>query len=214
MQSISFTWQAVAAASAEVIGFVLTGPTMPPDTDLTNHFLIAMPQLEDPNFFHTVTYICEHSDDGAMGIVINRPMELHLADIFEQLKIPIASEKVSEQPVYIGGPVQSDRGFVLHDSNSDWASTLRVTPQISVTTSLDILEAIAAGKGPEQNLVALGYASWGAGQLESELAQNAWLSGPAESDIIFKRASKERWQAAADLLGVDLNLLSSDAGHA
>lgn len=92
---------------------------MSPDTDLTNHFLIAMPQLEDPNFFHTVTYICEHSSDGAMGIVINRPMELNLADIFEQLKIPIASEKVSEQPVYIGGPVQSDRGFVLHDSNSE-----------------------------------------------------------------------------------------------
>ncbi|MES9939796.1 MAG: YqgE/AlgH family protein [Candidatus Thiodiazotropha sp. 6PLUC2] len=187
---------------------------MSPNTNLTNHFLIAMPQLEDPNFFHTVTYICEHSNDGAMGIVINRPMELHLADIFEQLKIPISTEKIAEQPVYTGGPVQSDRGFVLHDSDSDWASTLKVTTDISVTTSLDILEAIAAGKGPERNLVALGYASWGAGQLENEIAQNVWLSGPAETNIIFKRACKERWQAAADLLGIDLNLLSGDAGHA
>jgi putative transcriptional regulator len=187
---------------------------MRPETNLTNHFLIAMPRLEDPNFFHTVTYICEHSSDGAMGIVINRPMELHLADIFEQLKIPVSTQKIAEQPVYIGGPVQSDRGFVLHDSDSEWASTLRVTSEISVTTSLDILEAIAAGKGPGQNLVALGFASWAAGQLESELAQNAWLNGPANRDIIFNRASNERWQAAADLLGVDLNLLSGDAGHA
>ncbi|MEW7975575.1 MAG: YqgE/AlgH family protein [Candidatus Thiodiazotropha endolucinida] len=187
---------------------------MRPETNLTNHFLIAMPRLEDPNFFHTVTYICEHTSDGAMGIVINRPMDLHLADIFEQLEIQISTKDIAEQPVYIGGPVQSDRGFVLHESSTEWASTLKVTADISVTTSLDILEAIAAGKGPEHNLVALGYAGWGAGQLESELAQNAWLSGPAESDIIFNRASDERWQAAADLLGVDLNLLSGDTGHA
>jgi putative transcriptional regulator len=184
------------------------------ETNLTNHFLIAMPRLEDPNFFHTVTYICEHTTDGAMGIVINRPMDLHLADIFDQLEIQISANDVAEQPVYIGGPVQSDRGFVLHESSTKWASTLQVTAEISVTTSLDILEAIATGKGPRHNLVALGYAGWGAGQLESELAQNAWLSGPAKSEIIFNRASEERWQAAADLLGVDLNLLSGDTGHA
>ncbi|MEL0587462.1 MAG: YqgE/AlgH family protein [Candidatus Thiodiazotropha sp. (ex. Lucinoma kazani)] len=187
---------------------------MRPETNLTNHFLIAMPRLEDPNFFHTVTYICEHTTDGAMGIVINRPMELHLADIFEQLDIKISTTKIAEQPVYIGGPVQSDRGFVLHDTSTEWASTMQVTAEISVTTSLDILEAIAGGEGPEHNLVALGYAGWGAGQLENELAQNAWLNGPAEGDIIFNRASDERWQAAADLLGVDLNLLSGDTGHA
>ncbi len=187
---------------------------MSAETNLTNHFLIAMPRLEDPNFFHTVTYICEHSREGAMGIVINRPMELHLADIFDQLEIQISSPHIAEQAVYLGGPVQSDRGFVLHDSTTSWNSTLRVTPEISVTTSLDILEAIAADKGPAKSLVALGYAGWGAGQLESELAQNAWLSGPAESEIIFNRPSQERWQAAADLLGVDLNLLSGDAGHA
>ncbi|MCU7852555.1 MAG: YqgE/AlgH family protein [Candidatus Thiodiazotropha sp. (ex Monitilora ramsayi)] len=187
---------------------------MPSETNLTNHFLIAMPGLEDPNFFHTVTYICEHTSDGAMGIVINRPMDLHLADIFEQLEIKISSTKISEQLVYLGGPVQSDRGFVLHDSSTEWNSTLKITSEISVTTSLDILEAIATDKGPAENLIALGYAGWGAGQLESELAQNAWLSGPAKSDIIFNRSSQERWQAAADLLGVDLNLLSSDTGHA
>jgi putative transcriptional regulator len=183
-------------------------------TNLTNHFLIAMPGLEDPNFFHTVTYICEHTSEGAMGIVINRPMDLQLADIFEQLEIKVASPRCAEQPVYLGGPVQSDRGFVLHDSSTEWNSTLRITPEISVTTSLDILEAIAADRGPMRSLIALGYAGWGAGQLENELAQNAWLNGPATSEIIFKRASQERWQAAADLLGVDLNLLSGDAGHA
>jgi putative transcriptional regulator len=187
---------------------------MSSDTNLTNHFLIAMPRLEDPNFFHTVTYICEHTDSGAMGIVINRPMDLHLSDIFEQLEIQVSSSRVAELPVYVGGPVQSDRGFVLHDSTTAWNSTLRVNEEISVTTSLDILEAIAADKGPAKILVALGYAGWGSGQLESELAQNAWLSGPAKSNIIFNRPSQERWQAAADLLGIDLNLLSGDAGHA
>jgi putative transcriptional regulator len=182
--------------------------------NLTNHFLIAMPRLEDPNFFHTVTYMCEHTSDGAMGIVINRPMELQLADILEQLEIKIGSSGIGDQPVYLGGPVQSDRGFVLHDSGSSWNSTLRINDEISVTTSLDILEAIAANEGPKKSLIALGYAGWGAGQLETELSQNAWLNGPAQSDIIFNRPSQERWQAAADLLGVDLNLLSGDTGHA
>lgn len=184
------------------------------DSRLTNHFLIAMPGLTDPNFFHTVTYICEHSEEGAMGIVINRPTELLLADIFEQLEITISESCIAGQTVYIGGPVQGDRGFVLHDSATEWDSTLKITPDISITTSLDILEAIATGKGPQQTLVALGYAGWGAGQLEQEITQNAWLNGPAESAIIFERPSKERWQAAADLLGVDLNLLSGDTGHA
>jgi putative transcriptional regulator len=187
---------------------------MSPETNLTNHVLIAMPGLEDANFFHTATYICEHNSDGAMGIVINRPMDLQLADIFEQLEIKISSPSINKQAVYLGGPVQSDRGFVLHDSSTEWNSTLRINTEISVTTSLDILEAIASDKGPSENLVALGYAGWGAGQLEEELVQNAWLSGPAKSEIIFQRASDERWQAAADLLGVDLNLLSSDTGHA
>ncbi len=187
---------------------------MRPENYLTNHFLIAMPGLADPNFFRTVTYICEHSEQGAMGLVINRVMGLQLADIFEQLNIQITDASIAQTPVYLGGPVQGDRGFVLHSSDSEWDSTLQVTAEISVTTSMDILQAIATGKGPAHSLVTLGYAGWGAGQLEEELAQNAWLNGPAESDIIFTRASEERWQAAADLLGVDLNLLSSEAGHA
>ena len=187
---------------------------MPLDNHLTNHFLIAMPGLADPNFFHTVTYICEHSEQGAMGLVINRPMGLQLADIFEQLDIKIDDPNISQTPVYLGGPVQGDRGFVLHDSEREWDSTLKVTEDISVTTSMDILQAIAAGEGPAHSLVTLGYAGWGAGQLEEEMAQNTWLSGPAKSEIIFNRPSDQRWQAAADLLGVDLNLLSSEAGHA
>ncbi len=187
---------------------------MPEESRLTNHFLIAMPGLADPNFFHTVTYICEHNPQGTMGLVINRPIGLQLADIFEQLEIKITDTTTSEQLVYNGGPVQGDRGFVLHDSSTEWDSTLKITPKISVTTSLDILQAIASGSGPANTLVTLGYAGWGAGQLEEEMAQNAWLSGPAESEIIFERASQERWQAAAGLLGVDLNLLSSDTGHA
>ncbi len=187
---------------------------MTPNTDLTNHFLIAMSALADPNFHHTVTYLCEHHQNGAMGIVVNRPLELQLGDIFQQLELSCSDPQISQQPVYVGGPVQSDRGFVLHESGRSWKSTLKVTDAISVTTSMDILEAIAAGDGPDKILIALGYAGWGDGQLEDELANNAWLSGPAAEEIIFRLPSESRWQAAADLLGIDLNLLSSDAGHA
>lgn len=194
--------------------FTLDTMAMRDDNHLTNHFLIAMPGLVDPNFFHTVTYICEHSDEGAMGLVINRPLGLQLSDIFEQLEIKVTASNFANQPVYAGGPVQVDRGFILHDTGTVWKSTLKVTSEISITTSLDILEAIARGDGPTHSLVTLGYAGWASGQLEDELAQNAWLNGPAKSEIIFNRHSNERWQAAADLLGVDLNLLSSDTGHA
>ena len=187
---------------------------MNPDSDLTNHFLIAMPGLEDSNFFHTVTYMCEHSDDGAMGIVINRPTDLHLNDILDQLDISSSDNPSGEQPIYIGGPVQPDRGFVLHSSDSSWDSTLKVTDNISVTTSRDVLEAIAQGKGPADSLIALGYAGWGGGQLEEELSANAWLNGPADQQIMFKLEPEKRWQAAAKLLGIDLNLLSGDTGHA
>ncbi len=187
---------------------------MDPKTSLTNHFLIAMPALTDPNFFHAVTYICEHNEEGAMGIMVNRPIELQLTDVFEQLDIKVTDGNLSEQHVYIGGPVQTDRGFVLHTATSTWDSTLKVAPEISVTTSRDILEAIAIGKGPDQALVALGYAGWGPGQLESEIAGNAWLSGPADNNIIFRLENGARWQAAADLLGVDITLMSGEAGHA
>lgn len=182
-------------------------------SDLSNHFLIAMPGLEDANFYRTVTYICEHNAQGAMGIVINRPLDISLGDILEQMEIT-ASPDTSKQAVFSGGPVQTERGFVLHSPDGDWESTLKVTPEISITTSRDILEAIADNKGPEQSLVALGYAGWGEGQLEEEMSANAWLSGPADSQIIFDLPSEERWQAAAQILGVDMNLMSGDAGHA
>jgi len=182
--------------------------------NLTNHFLIAMPGLQDPNFYHTVTYICEHNPDGAMGIVVNRPMNIHLGDILEQMQIPCTELSRPKQPVYIGGPVSLDRGFVLHCSGQRWSSTLEITPQISITTSQDILEAMACGQGPEESLVALGYAGWSPGQLEQELISNAWLSGPADPAIIFDLPVEQRWHAAARLLGVDLDTLSSEAGHA
>jgi putative transcriptional regulator len=183
-------------------------------SNLSNHFLIAMPGLEDANFYRTVTYICEHNEEGAMGIVVNRPLDIALGDILEQMEIPVANQDGCQQMVFAGGPVQTERGFVLHNTNSSWDATLQITPEISITTSRDILEAIAAGTGPQQSLVALGYAGWGGGQLEEEMSANAWLSGPADSKIIFKLPPQERWQAAAKLLGVDMNLMSGEAGHA
>ncbi len=182
-------------------------------TNLTNQFLIAMPSMQDTNFSQTVTYICEHSEQGAMGIVVNRPTNLHLNDILDQLDITDIDLKSVEESIYIGGPVQPERGFVLHSDDRNWDSTLQVTPEISVTTSKDILESIAAGKGPSDHLVALGYAGWASGQLEQEISANAWLSGPANSQIIFNTHAELRWKAAAQLLGVDLDLISGEAGH-
>jgi len=183
-------------------------------TSLTNHFLIAMPGLQDPNFSRTVTYVCEHTEQGAMGIVINRPMEIRLGAMLDQLDIESQDRQVLDALVYLGGPVQPERGFVLHSGGEGFDSTLSITPEISVTTSRDVLEAIADGKGPAQRLIALGYAGWGGGQLEQEMSANAWLSGPADEEIIFKLPAAARWQAAANLLGVDLNLMSGEAGHA
>jgi len=181
---------------------------------LTNQFLIAMPGLEDPNFFRSVTYICEHNEDGAMGLIINRPMNMQLGEVFEHIQVQEASLEARQVPVYLGGPVQQERGFVLHSPIGDWEATLKVTDRIGVTSSLDILHAIARDEGPEQKLISLGYAGWGAGQLEQELADNAWLSGPADPDILFNKPNEERWKAAAASLGVDLDLLSGDTGHA
>ncbi|MES9906310.1 MAG: YqgE/AlgH family protein [Sedimenticola sp.] len=182
--------------------------------DLTNHLLIAMPGLKDINFRHTVTYICEHDKQGAMGIIINRPSGLRLGDILDQLDISADNAQHRDQIIYTGGPVQSERGFVLHTGDSEWDSTLSVSATTSITTSRDILEATAQGKGPEKCLIALGYAGWAGGQLEEELISNSWLSGPVEERIIFDLPNEERWQAAALTLGIDINLLPNDAGHA
>jgi len=199
----------------------LEGSSVLPDTtgmsstpSLNNHFLIAMPALDDPNFHHTTTYICEHDENGALGVVINRPLKMQLGEILQHMDIEACNEEISSRQVYMGGPVQNDRGFVLHEPAGDWEATLKVTDTIGITSSRDILQAIAAGKGPKNSIVTLGYAGWGAGQLESELAANTWLSGPASSKIVFDTPSELRWQAAAALLGIDLNLLSSDTGHA
>ena len=186
-----------------------------PASSLKNHFLIAMPGLDDPNFSRTVTYICDHDENGAMGIVINRPSELNLADVLEHMGIDNHDPVTSDQIVYIGGPVQEERGFVLHSPNSgDWKSSIAVTDDIGITTSRDILEAMALGQGPAKSLVALGYAGWGAGQLEAEIKDNAWLSGPADAAVLFDLPPDQRWSAAARIIGVEVALMSNDAGHA
>jgi len=182
---------------------------------LKNHFLIAMPGLADSLFAHSITYLCEHGDQGAMGIVINRPLDLCYSDIFEHLEIE-GHDTNDNRPVLSGGPVQTDRGFVLHRRSShwNWQSTLHVTSAISVTTSRDILDAVALREGPSEAIIALGYAGWSSGQLEQELASNAWLTVTAEPDIIFELPLEQRAQAAARLLGINLDLLSSTTGHA
>jgi putative transcriptional regulator len=181
---------------------------------LTNHFLIAMPALADSNFYRTVTFVCEHSNEGAMGIVINRATDLRLGEILEQLEISTADLSLADQPVHLGGPVQNNRGFVIHEPLGNWESTLRVTETVGVSTSRDILTAIAERRGPDRYLVALGYAGWGAGQLEREIGENSWLSSPASREILFDLPLEHRWSAAAGLVGVDLSTLSSEAGHA
>lgn len=182
--------------------------------DLTNHFLIAMPTLADPNFYQTVTYLCAHNSEGAMGIVINRPLGIGLGEILAQLDLEPVDPATRDIAVYQGGPVQRDRGFVIYREPGDWASCIKICEDVGVATSRDILEAIAEGRGPREALVALGYAGWGAGQLERELADNAWLSGPADHEIIFSTPCEQRWQHAAAQLGIDLERLSHDVGHA
>jgi putative transcriptional regulator len=181
--------------------------------NLTNHFLIAMPGMADPFFARTVTYLCQHSPEGALGIIVNRPSELLLADVMEQMEIEVRVPEIGQIPIYFGGPVQPERGFVLHEPVGAWSSTLRVSDTIALTTSRDILEAVSVGEGPKKLLVALGYAGWGQGQLEKEIVQNSWLNAPADQSIIFDQPPASRWKAAAELMGVDISLLTSQAGH-
>jgi putative transcriptional regulator len=183
-------------------------------TNLSNHFLIAMPKLMDINFSQSVTYICEHDENGALGITINRPADVKLSELFNHLDIVSVDEKISQQTIFLGGPVQIDRGFLLHTPGGSWDSSLKVTDTLSVTTSRDILNAIALGQGPDEVIIALGYAGWAGGQLEAEISANAWLSCPANEEILFHTPAEQCWQKAAQLMGVDLTLLSHDAGHA
>jgi putative transcriptional regulator len=183
-------------------------------TFLSNQFLIAMPGMDDPNFAQTVTLVCEHNAQGALGIVINRALPMTFGDVFRQLGLDPGASRVTADPVLAGGPVQTDRGFVLHTPGPLWDSTLPVSDWLHLTTSRDILEALARGEGPASALIALGYAGWDAGQLEAEVAQNAWLTVPAHERLVFETALDDRWEAACQLLGVNLLHLSSDAGHA
>lgn len=185
------------------------------NASLRNHFLIAMPGLRESLFAHSITYLCEHDQYGAMGIVVNRALDISFDDIFEHLEIHDFHHS-HPQPVLAGGPVSTERGFVLHwrDDSRRWQATLDVSAEISLTTSRDILESIAHDDGPENALIALGYAGWGPGQLEQELGANAWLTLPAEATILFNVPLEQRVQAAASRLGINLDLLSATFGNA
>lgn len=188
--------------------------TMRDPVSLANNFLIAMPALGDPNFFRTVTLICEHTSEGAMGIIINRTVDLTLADLLAQMEIEATTRRKLDTPVHLGGPVQNNRGFVLHEPLGSWQSTLKVSENLGISTSRDILVAIAEDRGPARALLALGYAGWSAGQLEQEIVENAWLSGPASPEVLFETPTEMRWHAAVGLLGIDVATLSGEAGHA
>ena len=181
--------------------------------NLTSHFLIAMPAMSDPNFSRTLTFVCEHNERGALGIVVNRPIDVTLEALFDQVKIPLDDEMLAAQPVFFGGPVQFDHGFVLHRPVGAWKSTLPVG-DTGLTTSRDILEAMATGSGPRDQLVALGYAGWAPGQLEDEIRRNGWLTTPVNMDLIFKVAPEARYDAAMASMGLSAANLSEEAGHA
>lgn len=181
---------------------------------LANQLLIALPSLADPNFSRSVALICQHDEEGAMGVVVNRASEYTLGDVLEQMGIDGGDESLRAQAVLAGGPVHPERGFVIHDGGREWDSSLAIADGLYVTTSRDVLEAIVAGQGPGRAAVALGCAGWGAGQLEYELTENSWLTVSADADLLFATPLEARWQAAAGLLGVDMTLVAGHAGHA
>lgn len=181
---------------------------------LTNQLLIAMPGMADPNFSTTVTLICEHNDEGALGIIINRPLILKLSGLFDQLAVENADPDAAENPVMSGGPVGTERGFVLHGKDHSFENTLAVSNDIQLTLSRDVIDAIAVGEGPQKSLVAVGYAGWEPGQLEEEMLTNSWLNVTATPELVFDTPFEERWDSAARLLGVDIASISPDAGHA
>ena len=181
---------------------------------LTNQLLIAMPGMADPNFSTTVTLICEHNDDGALGIIINRPLNLLLSGLFEQLSVEDADPDAASRPVMAGGPVSTERGFVLHGNEHSFENTLSVSDDIQLTLSRDVIDAMASGDGPSKSLVAIGYAGWEPGQLENEMLSNSWLTVDATAELVFDTPFEDRWDSAARLLGVDISSISPDTGHA
>ena len=181
---------------------------------LSNQFLIAMPNMADSNFSHTISYLCQHNEEGALAIVINRPTGMNLGDILDQMGIENASQQVKNTPIFAGGPVQQERGFIVHSkSATTWDSSIAISDTTSLTISRDILEAIAENKGPEQYLIALGYAGWGEGQLENEIINNAWLNTPYKEHILYETPVDKRWGTAANEIGIDISQLTSPAGH-
>lgn len=182
---------------------------------LSNQFLVAMPSLKDSKFSHTVSYICQHNEEGALGIVINRPTSLTLSSIFEQMKISTNDQYINDTPVYSGGPVHSERGFIIHSKYSEKLdSSIEISETVCLTSSRDVLEDIADGNGPEKYLISLGYAGWGAGQLEQEIIDNAWLNAPCDEQILYQTPVDQRWMMAANQIGIDINKLTGQAGHA
>ncbi len=181
---------------------------------LTNQLLIAMPTMSDPNFAQTVTLVCDHNPRGALGLILNRPLSMRMGEVFDQLDIKGVDGPLSERQVLRGGPMQTDRGFVVHRAAGDWDSTVKISDTLHVTTSRDILAAMACGQGPDDAVVALGYAGWDGGQLEDEIRANAWLNAPVDAAIIFDVPFESRWHAAARLLGVDLSRISPQSGNA
>lgn len=187
--------------------------------DLTNQFLIAMPGMADETFAGSVVYLCEHNERGALGLVINKPIDIKLRNLFEKVDLTLDRQELAEQPVYFGGPVQTERGFVLHerlgdDAPSGYNSTMAVPGGLAMTTSKDVLEALAGGAGPRKVLVTLGYSGWDAGQLENEIGRNGWLTVAADPAVIFDTPIEQRYQRALSLLGFDPRMLSAEAGHA
>jgi putative transcriptional regulator len=187
---------------------------MDSESALTNQLLIAMPGMVDPNFSTTVTLICEHNDDGALGIIINRPLALKLSGLFDQLAVEDADPEAASSPVMSGGPVGTERGFVLHGKEHSFENTLAVSDDIQLTLSRDVIAAMATGDGPQKSLVAIGYAGWEPGQLEEEMLANSWLNVTATPELVFDTPFAERWNSAARLLGIDIASISPDAGHA
>ncbi len=186
--------------------------------NLTNQFLIAMPGIADGNFAGSVIYLCEHTENGALGLVINKPIDITLKSLFQKVELPLESALLGEQPVFFGGPVQTERGFVLHeklgDADSPYSSTLSIPGGLEMTTFKDVLESLSNGCGPKKLLITLGYSGWGAGQLEDELGRNGWLTVDACPEIIFDTPVAQRYDRAISLLGFDPHMLSPEAGHA
>jgi putative transcriptional regulator len=195
----------------------LPGPVGGLDFNLADHFLIAMPSMQDPIFGGTVVYVCEHNDNGVLGVVINKPTDMTLQVLFERIDLKLSAAldlPVVNEPIMFGGPVQDDRGFVLHTPGTPYSSSLKVTDEVAFTTSIDVLEAVAGGTGPQRMLVSIGYAGWSPGQLEDEIGRNGWLTVAADPAILFDLPAEQRYVAAMKLLGIDPLMLASEAGHA